>query len=84
LAAALHSRRRTTSNLAERWATAIGLAQLSGFPAPDVLADVRAGAESTDCVPAFPFLDGDVEAVAGYTLDLLADKHRLPPGPWAN
>jgi hypothetical protein len=82
-AAAIIARWERVGNLAERWATAIGLAQLLNHPGPDIVADVRAATEAPAPVPDFPFLDGDIAALAGYTLDRLEDKHRLPSGPWS-
>ncbi|MCM4085043.1 HEAT repeat domain-containing protein [Paractinoplanes hotanensis] len=74
-AAAITARWEGATNLAERWATAIGLAQLLDDPAPAVLADVRAATEAPAPVPHFPFLDGDIAALATHTLD------RLEPDP---
>jgi hypothetical protein len=82
-AAAITARWERAQNLAERWATAIGLAQLLNHPGPDILADVEAATEAPALVPHFPFLDGDIAAVAAYTLDRLEDKHTLPSGPWS-
>jgi hypothetical protein len=82
-AAALTARRERAENLAERWATAIGLAQLLNHPGPDIMADVEAATEAPAPVPHFPFLDGDIATVASYTLDRIEDKHTLPSGPWS-
>ena len=83
-AAALTARWERAENLAERWAAAIGLAQLLNHPGPDLLADVEAATEAPAPVPHFPFLDGDIAAVAAYALDRLEDKHILPSGPWSS
>ena len=82
--AVISARWERAENLAERWATAIGLAQLLNQPGPDILADVEAATEAPAPVPHFPFLDGDIAAVAAYTLDRLEDKHTLPSGPWSD
>ncbi|MET8151346.1 HEAT repeat domain-containing protein [Actinoplanes sp. NPDC049668] len=83
-AAAITARWEGATNLAERWATAISLAQLLNHPGPDILADVEAATEAPAPVPHLPFLDGDIAAVAAYTLDRLEDKHTLPSGPWSD
>jgi len=49
----------------------------------DILADVEAATDAPAPLPHFPFLDGDIAAVAAYTLDRLEDKHTLPSGPWS-
>ncbi|MCA2218230.1 HEAT repeat domain-containing protein [Jidongwangia harbinensis] len=81
-AAAIAARWERAENLAERWATGIGLAQLLNDPGPEILADVEAATEAPAPVPHFPFLDGDIAAVAAYTLDRLEDRHTTPSGPW--
>jgi hypothetical protein len=71
---------------AGRWRGWEGLAKqvLTGPPsAGGSRPDVQAAAEAAEPVPHFPFLDGDIAAVAGYTLDHLDDKHRVPSGPWS-
>jgi hypothetical protein len=82
-AAAITARWERAENRAERWATAIALAQLLNHPGPDILADVAAATEAPAPVPHFPFLDGDIATVASYTLDRIEDKHTLPSGPWS-
>ncbi|GIE85455.1 hypothetical protein [Actinoplanes regularis] len=82
-AAALTARRERTENLAERWAAAIGLGQLLNNLSPEILTDIKAAMEAPAPVPHFPFLDGDIAAVAAYTLDRLEDRHTLPSGPWS-
>jgi hypothetical protein len=62
--------------------TAIALAQLLNQPDTDVLADVETATRAPAPLPHFPFLDGDISAVARYTLDRLKGKHTLPSGPW--
>ncbi|MFI7545700.1 hypothetical protein [Actinoplanes sp. NPDC049599] len=83
-AAAITARWERAKNLAERWATAIGLAQLLNHPGRDIMADVEAATQAPAPVPHFPFLDGDIAAVAAYTMDRLEDKHTLPSGPWSD
>jgi hypothetical protein len=82
-AAAITARWERAGDRADRWATAIALAQLLNHPTADVLADVEAAAEAPAPLPHFPFLEGDIAALAGYTLDRLEDKHALPSGPWS-
>lgn len=82
-AAAITARWQRAQDLAERWATAIGLAQLLNSPGPTVLADVRAATEAPAPVPHFPFLGGAIDALATYTLDRLDNRHTIPSGPWS-
>jgi hypothetical protein len=82
-AATITARWVRADSVSERWAMAIGLAQLLNHPGPDIRADVGAAAAAPAPVPHFPFMDGDIAAVATYTLDRLEDTHTLPSGPWS-
>ena len=83
-AAAIAARWQRAQDLAERWATAIALAQLLDNPSAAVLGDVRAATAAPAPVPHFPFLGGAVDAVAAYTLDRLDNRHTIPSGPWSD
>jgi hypothetical protein len=81
--AALTMRWAGARDLVLRCATAIGLAQMLNRPSPEILADVETATEAPDPIAGFPFMGGDIAAVAGYTLDRIEGLHRLPSGPWA-
>jgi hypothetical protein len=72
LLAALAKRRDRSEHLAERWSAAIGLGRATNYPGLDVVVEIEQAAEATAPVPHWPFLDGDIAAVASLTLDRLA------------
>jgi len=75
--AAITARRESAGDPAERWATAIALAQLLHSPGIDVLADIEDATKTPALLPHFPFLEGNIAAVAAYTLDSQSGRRYL-------
>jgi hypothetical protein len=64
----LLTRYRRARTTAERWSAAIGVALVSVSPRAEILAEVAAAARAEEALDNWPFLNGDVAAIATLTL----------------